>query len=161
MNLFARKAFEGLNVEANRARGNSRQHGSRLVRWAEWSQDGHDAIAFSFRRERYRLSVTGRYRGGGDPPTMEPSIPQLVILLTFEKWMTRSVLDSLGTLPCERPACIEGRASRWRNPNSRVLLNIGCAPLNQSSRAYAQDLCFNAGIAASSVVGSEKAARLS
>src|SRR3954463_16198289 len=70
MNLFARKAFEGLNVEANRGRGNPRQHGSR---WAEWSQDGYDAIAFSFRRERYRLSVTGRYRGAGDPANMEPS----------------------------------------------------------------------------------------
>src|SRR3954447_2015178 len=65
MNLFARKAFEGLNVEANRGRGNPRQHGSR---WAEWSQDGHDAIAFSFRRERYRLSVTGGYRGAVTRP---------------------------------------------------------------------------------------------
>ena len=75
MNLFARKAFEGLNVEANRARGNPRQHGSRLARWAEWSQDGHDAIAFSFRRERYRLSVTGRYRGAVTRPAWNPRDP--------------------------------------------------------------------------------------
>src|SRR4051812_5147523 len=83
------------------------------ARWAEWSQDGHDAIALSFRRERYRLSVTGRYRGGGDPPTMEPSRSHSwSILLTFGKLMTRSVPDFPRTLPCERPACIEGRASR-------------------------------------------------
>jgi hypothetical protein len=99
MNLFARKAFEGLNVEANRARGNPRQHGSRLARWAEWSQDGHDAIAFSFRRERYRLSVTGRYRGGGDPATVEPSRSHgWSILLTFEKLMTRSAAPRMPSL---------------------------------------------------------------
>jgi hypothetical protein len=105
MNLFARKAFEGLNVEANRARGNPRQHGSRLARGAEWSQDGHDAIAFSFRRERYRLSVTGRYRGGGDLPTMEPSRSHSwSILLTFEKLMTRSVPDFPRDLAVRTPS---------------------------------------------------------
>src|SRR3954465_8045809 len=102
MNLFARKAFEGLNVEANRGRGNPRQHGAR---WAEWSQDGHDAIAFSFRRERYRLSVTGRYRGGGDPPTMEPARSHSwLILLTFEKLMTRSVPDFPRDLAVRTPS---------------------------------------------------------
>jgi hypothetical protein len=105
MNLFARKAFEGLNVEANRARGNPRQHSSRLARGAEWSQDGHDAIAFSFRRERYRLSVTGRYRGGGDPVRMEPSRSHnWSILLTFEKLMTRSVPDFPRDLAVRTPS---------------------------------------------------------
>jgi hypothetical protein len=46
MNVFARKAFERLNVEANRTGSNPRQHSSRLARGTEWSQYGHDAIAF-------------------------------------------------------------------------------------------------------------------
>ena len=54
MDVIARRAFERPDVEANRAGGNPRQHGSRLAHGAEWSQDGHDAIAFSFRRERYK-----------------------------------------------------------------------------------------------------------
>ena len=46
MDVIARWAFERPDVEANRAGGNPRQHGSRLAFGAEWSQDGHDAIAF-------------------------------------------------------------------------------------------------------------------
>ena len=64
MDVIARRAFERPDVEANRAGGNPRQHSSRLARGAEWSQDGHDAIAFSIRRERTELSVTGRYQRG-------------------------------------------------------------------------------------------------
>ena len=36
MDVFARRAFERLDVEANGAGGNPRQHGSRLARGAEW-----------------------------------------------------------------------------------------------------------------------------
>ena len=43
MDVIARRAFERPDVEANRAGGNPRQHGSRLAHGAEWSQDGHDA----------------------------------------------------------------------------------------------------------------------
>ena len=91
MDVIARRAFERPDVEANRAGGNPRQHGSCLARGAKWSQDGHDAIAFGSGGSVTELSVTGRYRGGGDGTSMEPfAIPPLVILLTFEKLITRS-----------------------------------------------------------------------
>ena len=45
MDVIARGAFERPDVEANRAGGNPRQHGSRLAHGARWSQEGHDAIA--------------------------------------------------------------------------------------------------------------------
>jgi hypothetical protein len=61
MNVFASKALE-LNVEANRAGGNPRQHSSRLARGAEWFQDGHDAIAFGSGGSVTEISVTSRYR---------------------------------------------------------------------------------------------------
>jgi hypothetical protein len=55
MDVMARRTFERLDVEADWARGNAHQLGARLALGAKWpSQDDHDAIAFSFRRERYR-----------------------------------------------------------------------------------------------------------
>jgi hypothetical protein len=54
MDVVARRAFERLNVEADRAGSNPHQLGADLAGGAEWSQDAHDAIAFHFRRERYR-----------------------------------------------------------------------------------------------------------
>jgi hypothetical protein len=45
MDLFASRAFERLDVEANGAGSNLHQLGARLARGAEWSRD-HDAIAF-------------------------------------------------------------------------------------------------------------------
>ena len=63
MDVIARGAFERPDVEANRAGGNPRQHGSRLAHGAEWSDD-HDAIASSSGGSVTELSVTGRYRGG-------------------------------------------------------------------------------------------------
>ena len=65
MDLFARRAFERPDVEANRAGGNPRQHGSCLAGGAQWtSRDDHDAIAFGSGGSVTELSVTGRYRGG-------------------------------------------------------------------------------------------------
>ena len=64
MDVIARRAFERPDVEANRAGGNPRQHGSCLAHGAKWSQDGHDAIAFGLGGSATELSVTGRYRGG-------------------------------------------------------------------------------------------------
>jgi hypothetical protein len=67
MDLFARWAFERPDVEANRAGCNPRQHGSCLAGGAKWtSQDDHNAIAFGSGGSVTELSVTGRYRGGGD-----------------------------------------------------------------------------------------------
>jgi hypothetical protein len=65
MDLFARRAFERPDVEANRAGCNPRQHGSCLAGGAKWtSRDVHDAIAFGSGGSVTELSVTGRYRGG-------------------------------------------------------------------------------------------------
>ena len=64
MDLFARRAFERPDVEANRAGCNPRQHGSCLAGGADWSPDGHDAIASSSGGSVTELSVTGRYPRG-------------------------------------------------------------------------------------------------
>jgi hypothetical protein len=87
MDLFARRAFERPDVEANRAGCNPRQHGSCLAGGAKWtSQDDHDAIAFGSGGSVTELSVTGRYRGGGDGTFMEPfAIPPLVNFAHFRK----------------------------------------------------------------------------
>jgi hypothetical protein len=86
MDVIARRAFERPDVEANRARGNSRQHGSRLAHGTEWSQDGHDASPSSSGGSVTELSVTGSCRGGGDATSMEPARSRRrSILLTFEK----------------------------------------------------------------------------
>ena len=77
MNVSARKAFERLDVEADRAGGTTRQHGSRLARGAEWSQDSHDAIAFSFRRERYR-TLSHRWIGAVIGPACNLGEPKAV-----------------------------------------------------------------------------------
>jgi len=44
--VFARRAFERPNVKADGAGRNPREHRPCLARGANWSQDGHDAIAF-------------------------------------------------------------------------------------------------------------------
>jgi hypothetical protein len=86
MDVFARRAFERPVVEAHRAGCNPRQQGSCLARGAKWSQDDHDAIAFGSGGSVTELSVTGRYRGGGDGPSMEPfAIPPLVNFAHFRK----------------------------------------------------------------------------
>jgi hypothetical protein len=65
MDLLARRALEGLDVEADRAGSNPHQFGARLARGAKWpSQDDHDAIAFGLGGSVTELSVTGRYRRG-------------------------------------------------------------------------------------------------
>ena len=58
MDVFARRALERPDVEANGAGCHPRQHGSRLARGAEWSQDSHDAIAFGSGGSVTELSVT-------------------------------------------------------------------------------------------------------
>jgi hypothetical protein len=84
--VIARRAFERPDVEANRAGGNPRQHGSRLADGAEWSLDGHNAIAFGSGGSVTELSVTGSCRGGGDAASMEPSRSRpLVNLAHFPK----------------------------------------------------------------------------
>ena len=62
--MFARRAFERPNVKADGAGCNPREHRSCLARGANWSQDGHDAIAFGSGGSVTELSVTGGYRGG-------------------------------------------------------------------------------------------------
>ena len=64
MDMIARGAFERPDVEANWAGCNPRQHSSYLAGGADWSPDGHDAIASSLGGSVTELSVTGRYRGG-------------------------------------------------------------------------------------------------
>ena len=90
------------------------------------------------------------------------AVPRLVNFAHFRKIDNMQAPRlSLRTLPCECPAWIEDRASRRWNPNCSCSVRHRLRPPNQSSRPYAQDLRFNAGIAASSVVRSEKPARLS
>jgi hypothetical protein len=62
--MMARRAFERPDVKADGARCNPRQHSSCLAGGADWSPDGHDAIASSLGGSVTELSVTGRYRGG-------------------------------------------------------------------------------------------------
>jgi len=91
MNVFAREAFEGLNVEAKRA-GVTRaktvrvwhvgQSGRRMVMMLSPSRSGGSVT---------ELSVTDRYRAGGDRASMEPSrSDSRSILLIVEKLTTRS-----------------------------------------------------------------------
>ena len=63
MDMMARRAFEGPDVEADGAGSNPRQHSSCLAGGADWSPDGHDAIASSLGGSVTELSVTGRYPG--------------------------------------------------------------------------------------------------
>ena len=64
MDLFARRAFERLDVEADRAGSNSHQLGARLAHGAKGSLD-HDAIAFGSGGSVTELSVTdGRQQKG-------------------------------------------------------------------------------------------------
>jgi hypothetical protein len=63
MDVFARRALERPDVEANGAGCHPRQHGSRLARGAEGSLD-HDAIASSSGGSVTELSVTGSCRFG-------------------------------------------------------------------------------------------------
>jgi hypothetical protein len=124
------------------------QSGRRMVMMLSPSRSGGSVT---------ELSVTDRYRAGGDRASMEPSrSDSRSILLIVEKLMTRSAPNSLRTLPCECPAWIEGRASRKWNPNCSCSVRHRLRAPNQSSRPYAQDPRFNAGTAASSVVRSEK-----
>ena len=84
--MFARRAFERPDVEANRAGDNPRQLGTHLAYGAEWSLDDHDASPSRSGGSVTELSVTDRYRGGGDGASMEPSRSRRwSILLTFEK----------------------------------------------------------------------------
>jgi hypothetical protein len=86
MDVIARRAFERPDVEANRAGGNPRQLGTRLAYGAEWSLDDHDASPSRSGGSVTELSVTDRYRGGGDGASMEPSrSPPLVKIAHFRK----------------------------------------------------------------------------
>ena len=60
MDLFARRAFERLDVEADGAGCNPRQHS--LL--GTWGKVVADAIASSSGGSVTELSVTGGYRGG-------------------------------------------------------------------------------------------------
>ena len=83
---MARRALERSDVEANRARCNPRQHSSCLAGGADWSPDGHECFASGSGGSVTELSVTGRYRGGGDGTIMEPfAIPPLVNFAHFRK----------------------------------------------------------------------------
>src|SRR5258705_5396172 len=95
MDVIARRAFERPDVKADGAGCNRREHRSCLARGANWSQDGHDAIALGSGGSVTELSVTGRYRGGGDGTSMErPLSPRWSILLTFVTLITRSAPPS-------------------------------------------------------------------
>ena len=100
MDMIARRAFERSDVEADGARCNARQLGSRLAHGAEWLLDGHDAIAFGSGGSVTELSVTGSCRGGGDGTSMEPSRSRCwSILLTFQKLMYWSKPNQTRPLP--------------------------------------------------------------
>ena len=90
MNVFARKAFEGLNVEANRA-GVTR---AKTVRVWHVGQSGRRMVMM-LSPSRSGGSVTDSQppedSGGGDPASMEPSrSDSRSMLLIVEKLMTRS-----------------------------------------------------------------------
>jgi hypothetical protein len=85
MDVIARRALKRPNVEAQGAGCNPRQLGSCVARGAKWSDDDHDARLGSGESVT-ELSVTGRYRGGGDEASMEPfAIPPLVNFAHFRK----------------------------------------------------------------------------
>lgn len=46
MDVFAGRAFEGPNVEAQGSGGDAGQVGSFSARGAKWSEDDHDALKF-------------------------------------------------------------------------------------------------------------------
>jgi hypothetical protein len=109
MDLFACRAFERLDVEANGPGRSPHQLGARLARGAKWSLD-HDAIAFGFRRERYRtLSHRQIPRGIGDAPAWNfRDRHPWSILLTLEKLMYWPKPDQRRPptqRPCDREQC--------------------------------------------------------
>jgi len=125
MDLFARRAFERPDVEANRAGCNPRQHGTCLAGGAKWtSQDDHDAIAFGSGGSVTELSVTGRYRGADDGATVEPiAIPALVNFAHFRKVNVLVEAKSTRRPPAQRP-CYRNNAvwknlANWRLPMPR------------------------------------------
>ena len=118
------------------------------------------------------LSVTGRYRGGGDRVAWNlRDSRRWSILLIFEKLMIGDAIsDAWANSPRECPG--PNRKSRLSQVEPKLLLfrcvwaarpptSQGRRTVRLQSQPYAQDPRFNAGIAASSVVRSENAARLS
>ena len=122
MDVIARRAFERPDVEANRAGDNPRQHGSCLAHGAKWSQDGRDAIAFGSGGSVTELSVTGRYRGGGDEASMEPSqSPRWSILYWSKPNQTRRPPTQL---PCDRNDAVWKNLANWRLPMPRYFFDV-------------------------------------
>ena len=118
MDMIARKAFERLDVEANRAGGNPHQHGSCLAHGAKWSLDDHDAIAFGSGGSVTELSVTGRCRGGGDEARWNLPIPPLV---NFDHFRKVNVLVE---------------ANPWRLPAGQALTNYFFSGCNSDFCAF-------------------------
>jgi hypothetical protein len=91
MDLLARRAFERLDVEANRAGTNPHQFSSRLASGAEWSLD-HDASPLVQAGALQNSQSPVDTRGGGDGTSMEPfAIPPLVKIAHFPKVNTASL----------------------------------------------------------------------
>ena len=91
MDVIARRAFERPDVKADGARCNPREHRSCLARGANWSQDGHDAIAFVQAGALQNSQSPVDTEGDGDGGSMQPSRSRRwSILTTFGKLMTRS-----------------------------------------------------------------------
>jgi hypothetical protein len=112
--MIARRAFERPDVETHRARCNPRQRCACLAGGAKWPQDDHDAIASSSGGSVTELSVTGRYRGGGDGPAWNLRDPHCwSILLTFQKLMHWSKPNQTRRPPTQR-RCYRNNAA-WKN----------------------------------------------
>jgi hypothetical protein len=124
MDVIARRTFERPDVEANRAGGNPRQLGTRLAYGAEWSLDDHDASPSRSGGSVTELSVTDRYRGGGDGASMEPSrSPPLVKIAHFRKANT--------TLMSRRPRAyqiLSERPPKVVGPAAAGCLTLGLGP---------------------------------
>jgi len=106
--MIARRAFEGLDVEANRAGCNPRQHRSRLAHGAKGSsQVDHDAMPlFPAGALHSQSPVDTEGDGdGGDGASMEPSrSPPVVNFAHFRKVNNSERADTMATRLEKRPS---------------------------------------------------------
>jgi hypothetical protein len=100
MDVFARRALERPDVEANRAGCNPREHGSCLAGGADWSSDGHDASPLVQAGALQNSQSPVDTEGDGDAARVEPlKFDRCSILLIFEKLMYWSGAKQTRRLP--------------------------------------------------------------
>ena len=115
MDVIARRAFERLDVEANRAGGNARQYSSRLARRAEWSLV-HDASPLVQAGALQNSQSPAVAEGDGDSGSMEPfRVPALVKIAHFREVEHSFVVRT----PSMAAASFPGNLGRQHRANVR------------------------------------------